>query len=107
MYILMSSIRFSMPKSVNAMTPVFTYAANPDGAGSSFSIPFATSQGQSVLSEVLGNAIDGKDGMNFVDVQGYAAWMEGVDTGGVPFQGNTSCRRLCGMLAMRVRTSAS
>lgn len=60
-----------------------------------------------MFAEVFCDASDGEDGVNFVDVHGYAAWAEDLDAGGVQFHGNNSCRRFCGISAMRAKTSAS
>lgn len=72
------------------------------------SIPLATSQSHSLSSpEVFCEASDGEDGVNLIDVHGYAAWAEDPDARGVQFQGNNSRRRFYGMSAMRAKTSAS
>lgn len=72
---------------------VFSDAIDPDDAV--FDLHFIGDVPQPVLifAEVLGDAIDCGDVMNFVDVHGHAARAEIADTGGVQFQGRSSCDR--------------
>ena len=49
-----------------------------------------------VFAELLGDAIDGGDVMDLVDVRGHAAWTEIAAAGGVQFQGSSSSSRWAG-----------
>ena len=70
-----SSIRFSIPKSVNAWTPV-SPAPSPDNAILDLHLTGDAPQPVFVFAEVLGDTRDGGDVTDLVDMHSHAARAE-------------------------------
>ena len=71
-----SSIRFSIPKSVNAWTPSSPTPSTQMTPSSNLHLTGDVSQPVFVFAEVLGDTGDGFDVMDLVDVHSHAARAE-------------------------------
>ena len=75
---------------------VFSDAIDPDDAILDFHFIGNVPQPILVFAEVLGDASDGGDVMDFIDVRGHAARTEIADVGCVQFQGSNASSRWAG-----------
>jgi len=81
-----------MPKSVIAKTPS-SPTIDPDGTTLDFHLAGVAPERILVFAELLGDAVDGRDVMDFAGVRGHAARTEIADAGGVQLQGNNLSSR--------------
>ena len=75
---------------------VFADAIDPDNTVLDFHRAGDVPQPILVFAELFGDAIEGGDVMDLVDVCGHAARTEIADAGGVQFQGSNSSSRWAG-----------
>ena len=71
-------------------------ALDPDDTVFDFHLAGDVPQPILVFADLLGDAIDGRDVVDLVDVRGHAARTAIADAGGVQFQGNNSSSRWAG-----------
>jgi hypothetical protein len=93
LYIRTSSIRFSIPKSVNAWTPSSPTPIYPDGAVLDLQFDGDIPQPIFVFAEILRDLSNGSDVVHLVDVHDHAALAESVAVSDVQFHGSGSSSR--------------